>query len=323
MIIGRNEGMRLSASLASASALDGPLIYVDSASTDDSLAIARRIADVVIELGAGNSLSAARARNAGLAELRLRWPEISFVLFLDGDCILDRGFSELAISALSADERRAIVVGHLTEAAPNRSIYNRLCAIEWHSPPAEQLHPARLGGIMMACIEDIVAIGGFNEQIIAGEDTELGVRLTLAGKIITKIDAPMATHDADIRHFSQWWRRAVRAGHAIGQRYSVNGRTEARDCARELRSTLVWGLIAPAAAALGAVPTRGLSVLLLAAYPLIGLRVYRHLRSTGATPEDAFLGARFGIYSKFANATGLVQFVLNRMRGHYQIIEYK
>jgi hypothetical protein len=41
---------------------------------------------------------------------------------------------------------------------------------------------------------------------------------------VTKLDAPMATHDADIRRFGQWWRRAVRAGHAIGQRSYLNGR---------------------------------------------------------------------------------------------------
>src|SRR5205807_813982 len=106
------------------------------------------------------------------------------------------------------------------------------------------------------------ALEGFREDMVAGEDSEFGVRVRLAGHKITKIDASMAEHDADIRSFAQWWKRAVRAGHAIGQRHEAQGASAARDCVKELRSTVFWGIALPLMALLGAPFSLGLSLFL-------------------------------------------------------------
>ena len=140
---------------------------------------------------------------------------------------------------------------------------------------------------------------------------------------IIKIDRPMATHDAQILRFGQWWRRAVRAGHALGHRYARHGRTRFRDGKREIRSVLFWGLGFPLAVLFLLLPTRGLSLLLLGGYALLGWRVYRHYRRAGLSGEDAALAARFIVYGKFAEFLGVVRYWLNRMRGRFKIIEYK
>jgi hypothetical protein len=133
----------------------------------------------------------------------------------------------------------------------------------------------------------------------------------------------MAVHDAQMFSFGAWWTRSVRAGHALAQRYALNGRSRLHDCRRELLSALLWGLAVPLAALLLLWPTRGLSLLLLAGYALLGWRIYRHYRRTGLSGADASLVTRFTLYAKFANMIGVVRYALNRSRGRFRIIEYK
>ena len=167
-------------------------------------------------------------------------------------------------------------------------------------------------------------LDGFNPEVIAGEDSEFGVRVGAAGFKVTKLDAPMATHDADIHRFGQWWRRAVRGGHAIGQRSYLNGGSVARDCMRERRSAIAWGLILPAVGLLLALPTRGIALLLLVlGYGTLALRVFRYRRRQGDSAADARLYAGFNVMGKVAEGIGLVKFFWNRALGRFRIIEYK
>ena len=64
------------------------------------------------------------------------------------------------------------------EREPDRSIYNWLCEQEWAQPPGEV---RAFGGIVMMRISAVTAVGGYREDLIAGEEPELGVRLRLAG----------------------------------------------------------------------------------------------------------------------------------------------
>jgi hypothetical protein len=162
-----------------------------------------------------------------------------------------------------------------------------------------------------------------HEQVIAGEDSEFGVRVALAGFKVTKIAVEMATHDADIQRFTQWWRRAVRGGHAIGQRFSLHGRGAMRDCARERRSVLVWGLALPATMLALAPATHGLSLLLAGGYVVLGQRIARYRRGLGDSNAEARLYARFVVIGKFAEAWGLLRFYVNNMAGRFRVIEYK
>jgi hypothetical protein len=126
-----------------------------------------------------------------------------------------------------------------------------------------------------------------------------------------------------MQRFGQWWKRAVRAGHAIGQRFSLHGRSAARDCARERRSAIVWGAALPATILLLLPVTYGLSLLLAAGYFVLGRRIFRYRLGQGDDPGDASLYARFVVIGKFAEAIGLLRFHLNHMAGKIRIIEYK
>ena len=323
VVIGRNEGKRLELSLRSVQAAGLPAIYIDSGSTDDSVGSAKTLGIPVLELDAARPFTAARSRNEGLEAAVRRWPVLRYILFLDADCILDPKFPEAAAQLLDKEAKLAIVTGHLSERHPERSIYNRLCSIEWRSPAGRMENLAALGGIMAARASAVTGVGGFNEQVIAGEDAELGARIKLAGYAIEKIDCQMATHDAELMRFGQWWKRAVRGGHALAQRYFLNGRSRLHDCRREFFSTLFWGLAIPILIVLLLWPTGGLSLLLLGGYALLGWRVYRHFLQSGLSRDDALLAARFTIYAKFANLVGVFRYFFNSLRGSFRIIEYK
>ena len=323
VVIGRNEADRLLACLESIRPSGCPVVYVDSGSTDGSLERARGLCDVAIALDPARPFSAARARNEGFQALVAATPQVRFVQFLDGDCTLLPGWLAAAEQAMAADAMRAVVVGSLRERHPEASDYNRLCALEWKSPPGDLTNFGALGGIMLVRADLFARLGGFNEQVIAGEDSEFGVRVAMAGFKVTKIGVEMATHDADIHRFSQWWRRAVRGGHAIGQRFSLHGHEPIRDCARERRSVLLWGLALPATIVALAPATHGLSLFLAGGYAVLGWRIVRYRRGQGDSAADARLYARFVVIGKFAEAWGLLKFHVNRMVGRFRIIEYK
>jgi glycosyltransferase involved in cell wall biosynthesis len=324
VVIGRNEGERLRACLAALPFHLCPVVYVDSGSTDGSLPLAAGLGARVLALDMALPFTAGRARNEGLRVLLAMAPDLAFVQFIDGDCTLLPGWLDAACEAMTADPRRAVVIGQLIERQPDASVYNRLCALEWASPAGDLRDYGALGGIMLVRVAAFHAVGGFNPQVIAGEDSEFGVRCGLAGHVVTKLALPMATHDADIRSFAQWWKRAVRSGHAIGQRARLNGDGPLHDCRRDLRSALAWGLALPGAALALAAPTGGASLIVAAAgFALLAARVYRHRRRRGDTARDAWLYARHLVLTKFAQVIGLARFQLNVLRGQFRIIEYK
>ena len=324
VVIGRNEAERLAPALASVRSAGLPCVYADSASSDNSVAIANAMADLVVQLDPSTPLSAARGRNEGFAALTARWPEIEYVLFLDGDCLLIEGFVPAAAATMDARADVAVVVGTLVEkATEEENAYSRLAALEWFSATGDIKDFGNLGGIMVARAADFRLVNGFNPRMIAGEDSEFGVRLALQNRVVTKIDHPMAEHDACITSFDQWWKRSVRAGHALAERYMKHGRSRVRDCRREFFRTLFWGIAIPVAAIVPAYWTHGLSLLLLLGYPASFAKVALAGLKRGHSLSDALLEARFGLYHKVANTIGLIKYFRRRLTGQVQIIEYK
>ena len=323
VVIGRNEGERLMACLRDLLLQRRPLLYVDSGSTDGSPDKARALGVAVLQLDTSRPFSAARARNEGAERLMQQHPALAFIQFLDGDCLIAPGWLDAAETALQTDDRCAVVFGHLKEKFPQASIYNLLCALEWRSPSGPVANFGHLGGIMMVRRSVFEALRGFNADVIAGEDSEFGVRVGLAGHGARKLDAPMASHDANIHRFSQWWTRAVRAGHAIGQRAQLHADDASRDCAKERRSAWFWGLMLPLAVLLAVPATKGWSLLLLAGYLTLGWRIAKFRLSVGDDQREARLYAAFTVLGKYANGLGLLKYHFNRLRGRVRIIEYK
>lgn len=317
VVIGRNEGARLVRCLESLPLGVACVVYVDSGSTDRSVEEAARHGGVVVELDRAIPFTAARARNAGLCRLRKEWPKVQFVQLIDGDCVLAPTWIEDALETLVEDPGLAIVCGRRREAAPESSIYNRLCDMEWDTPIGET---SSCGGDALARLSTLASVGDFDANLIAGEEPELCARLRARGWRIQRLNREMTRHDAAMYRFSQWWRRTIRSGHARAEVAMMHPPM----WRRELRSILGWGLALPAMAGLAALLNPLLSAPLLMAYPALGLRIMLRRMGRGERKAHAALYAASCIIGKFAALIGVVQFALSQRRGHRMaLIEYK
>jgi GT2 family glycosyltransferase len=320
--IGRNEGERLKSCLRSASCGARTVVYVDSGSVDGSAVYARLAGRRVVELDAAQPFTAARARNAGFACVVEHEPDVPFVQFVDGDCELVEGWLERGVAALNERPDVSIVCGHVREAHPEASVYNRLCDLEWEQTPGEI---RTSGGRFMIRREVYSAAGGFRADVIAAEDDEFCVRVRGLGAKILMVDAEMARHDAAMMRFSEWWRRSRRMGYGYAQVAGLHGKGEERYFVRDCRRIWFWGLALPLAAVGLAAFTYGWSLaVLLFAYVLLFARIYLHGRKRGWAAGDASAYAFFTVLAKFPALLGLIEYYWRRGRGlEPAIIEYK
>lgn len=319
--IGRNEGDRLRQCLQSVRETVETLVYVDSGSSDGSVEMARSLGVEIVELDLSLPFTAARARNAGFERLQQIAPHLDFVQFVDGDCEVVEGWLKTAIAHLEAHPKTAVVCGRRRERFPDLTIYNRLCDIEWDTPVGEA---KACGGDAMMRVQALQQVGGYNPNLIAGEEPELCVRLRQQGWQVWRIDAEMTRHDAQMTQWDQWWKRTQRAGHAFAEGAWLHGSPPERHWVKESRSIWLWGVIIPLIA-LGSVwPSHGWSLLLLLGYPLLVYRVLKGMNKPDLTPRDARLYALSCVVGKFPQALGQLQFHLNRLLNRQQkLIEYK
>lgn len=319
--IGRNEGPRLRRCLESVRPLTEAVVYVDSASTDDSLAIAREVGVEIVELDLSIPFSAARGRNEGFRRLRERWPDVQYVQFTDGDCEVHPDWLPTAMATLDARPEVAVVCGRRRERHPETSVYNRLCDIEWNTPIGET---RACGGDALMRVDALERAGGYDPSVIAAEDDEVCLRIRRGGSKVLRIDADMTLHDAAMTRVGQWWKRAVRCGYAYAQGASLHGAGPERHFVHQCRRIWIWGLIVPAVSLLLAWPTWGLSLLMLLAYPLQAFRVYRTTRPKVARASDAVAWAVSCTMSKFPELFGMLRFYRTRWaKARPKLIEYK
>jgi colanic acid/amylovoran biosynthesis glycosyltransferase len=319
--IGRNEGERLARCLESLQPAVDRIVYVDSGSQDGSVARALRLGIDVVELDAARPFSAARARNAGVRRLRELEPGLELVQLIDGDCVLAPGWIEAACRFLSAEPGAAVACGRLREVHPEASVYNWLIDLEWDTPVGDV---PGCGGICMVRADAFAEVGGFNEALVAGEEPELCLRLRRTGRRIVRLPFEMAGHDAALTRFSQWWRRRVRAGHAVAQSAHLHRGSSERYCVRELLSSLVWGAALPLLALLVAAFSLRASAALLALYAIPLFRSYRAQRRRGRPVSAAALNALDCVVGKLAELQGNLLFAARLWTGrNATAIEYK
>jgi len=317
--IGRNEGQRLSRCLISARRSGEPVVYVDSGSTDDSVALARALGAEVVALDPTQPFTAARARNAGFLRLLEACPGLDYVQFVDGDCELSADWLATARDFLDGHPQAAVVCGRRRERHAGRSVYNRLCDMEWNTPVGETRSCG--GDAMMRCTA-FAAAGGYRAGLIAGEEPELCVRLRANGWRIWRLDADMTWHDAAMVSFGQWWRRSLRSGHAYAEGAALHGAPPEAHWVRECASALLWGLSLPLVI-LGFILLGGPAwAALLAIYPLQVLRLA--LRSPSPAQPEAWWRAFFLVLGKFPEMLGVLRYFRQRLAGGAaRLIEYK
>jgi len=318
VVIGRNEGNRLKRCLESVHGTSGQVVYVDSSSTDGSVAMARSMSVDVVELDMRIPFTAARARNEGFQRLRELTADLTYVQFVDGDCDLVPGWLEKAKAFLESHPNVAVACGRLREKYPSQTVYNLLCDIEWDTAVGEV---RACGGIAMMRVSAFEETKGFRADLIAGEEPELCVRLRAAGWRIWRLQDEMALHDAAMTRFSQWWKRSMRGGYAFAQGADLHGALPERYGVRESRSAWIWGLGIPVGVIALALWCSPWALVLLLVYPL---QVVRLAARGKRTIRENWWRAGFLVLGKFPEMLGQMKFWLHRQLGrHSSLIEYK
>lgn len=317
VVIGRNEGKRLYRCLNSIVNQVKAVIYVDSGSTDNSVAMAESLGVEIVELDLSDSFTAARARNSGYAKLYELNPDLKYVQFVDGDCEIQSAWFEYAINYLETNSNIGVVCGRVHELHPEHSIYNMLCDIEWDTPVGNS---KACGGNFMTRFNVFNNLTGFREKLIAGEESEFCLRLRQEGWLVWRLDHDMALHDANITRFSQWWLRSIRGGYAYAEGAYLHGLKQERHRVRNVQRILFWGLVLPLIITILA-SINSLGLILLFVYPLQILRLA--IQGKRSTREN-WIYASFLILEKFPGMIGVGKFILHLLTGRRGIlIEYK
>lgn len=319
VVIGRNEGERLKRCLLSLLDSTRSIVYVDSGSSDDSVAMSRSLGVEVVDLDLRTAFTAARARNEGFRHLTRIRPDLKYVFFVDGDCEVTAGWVDVAIRFLESHSDVAAVCGRLRERHPEKSIYNLLCDLEWESFPVGEAKMC--GGLAVMRIEAFRQVNGFRADLICGEEPELCVRLRQKGWRIWQLETDMALHDAALYHFSQWWKRMVRGGYAYAQGAKEHGAPPEEHWVEESRRIWLWGLWIPLGILILALSLDLRLLWLLAVYPLQVIRLaVRGKRSA----RENWVRALALVLCKFPEMLGQLKFLRDRQRRVQSgLIEYK
>lgn len=312
VIIGRNEGERLKNCLISLQPYNLSIIYVDSGSTDGSVELACSFSTNVVELDLSVPFTVARAKNIGFETLLSLYPHLEYVQFLDGDSQIVPDWLDQAKLYLEKHPEIAVVCGRRREKYPEQSIYNFICDLEGDTPIGET---NACGGDAMISVKALQEIGGYNPELIVGEEAEMCIRLRQKGWKIWRLAAEMTLHDAQMTHFSQWWKRHERVGYAYANGATLHGRAPEFHWVKEDKSSWFWGLVLPVIIILGAPLTEGITLLFLSAYPFWVYKIARSQQKMGRQEPAATIYAFFCVLSKFPQAQGQLQFYLQRLTG--------
>lgn len=190
-------------------------VFVDGGSNDRSVELAKGFDGVrVIELK-DPSPTPGKGRNAGF-----RAVQAPLIQFMDADTTLHPAWFEKALPYFK--DKVAAVCGYRKERYPEKNFYHTIGNIEWRYEEG----PCRyFGGEALIQRDVLEQCGGYDEDLVAGEDPDLSYRIRQKGWIIYRIKEEMTTHDLNMTKFRQYLKRAFRTGHAyaeIGLRYARN-----------------------------------------------------------------------------------------------------
>lgn len=208
-------------SLAAAipSRVQSEIIIADCASTDDTVAVASRYPVTIVRLKPSWVHTASAARFIGGLYARGE-----FLLFIDADMTLERGFLERALDMFSRRPAVAAVTGIGID-----RYYADGAVTGTHPDPYRRRTTVvtehfYFGGAAVYRARALKEAGGFNPYLYAGEENELGQRLRLKGHTLVCLPDTMITHHtASIGGWEEFLRkRKAKLFFGIGQALRVS-----------------------------------------------------------------------------------------------------
>lgn len=179
------------------------IIVVDNGSTDDSVSIAGRIKDVTLLHCPEGTIGYLRNYGANHSLCNI-------LAFIDADCIISPGWRSKVIKNLEAEG--------ITATGSRYEIPENAVWIEkaWFSQKIMKAAPAKYinSGNLAIKKEAFLNVGGFDENLITGEDAELGWRLNGKGFIIIEDPEVECIHLGNPKTLKDFYRK--QKWHALG-----------------------------------------------------------------------------------------------------------
>jgi glycosyltransferase involved in cell wall biosynthesis len=214
IVIARNEEAVIGSCLKSVvdafAHLSYELIVVDSASTDRTVEIARDFGARIVRLPATAPLRPSVGRHVGLEFSCGQW-----ILFLDGDMVLDAKWVEEAILLFQEEPTLAGVAGEMEHIFPSDS--DGQTGRKQHYSKRDYEQPRQLNGSAAYRRDALQRAGGFNPFLYSWEEAELAARLRKAGYSLRRLPIPMTLHfPKNPRESTPELFRRMRRGYFIG-----------------------------------------------------------------------------------------------------------
>ncbi|MFD1788113.1 glycosyltransferase [Sphingomonas floccifaciens] len=311
VIIGKNEAKNIKRCLDSVANYKN-IVYVDSASSDDSVSIAKEHGVDVIELEASSLLTAARGRNEG-AWYFAGNADIDFIQFIDGDCELAPDWIETAVKFLDSDPTVAAVCGRRMERYPAASIYNKLADREWDTAVGQA---ESTGGESLVRLAAFRECNGFAADQIAHEEPEFCARLRDRNWKIWRLDKLMSVHDAATFRFKEYYRRSRRGGAGMMQAILRRNAKMDKAGATILARAFVWAVFLPVAIVILFVLEWKIATIFMFLYIVQLIRsTWRTAKSGHYSNGEALRVSLLGLSAKFAEADGAMRSLYRFARG--------
>lgn len=173
------------------------IIVVDNGSEDASVEISQASADRTIVYPDGK---VGAVRNKGASEAKGQ-----NLVFIDADCTMDNDWLNRALKLLGLNANTAFGGGCLLP--PDASWIEKCWLLEGHEGNSL---PRELIGCSIVLNRDLFEeIGGFNESMSSGEDSELSRRLKIAGNSVSLSRALNVVHWGNAKTQSAFIRRQI------------------------------------------------------------------------------------------------------------------
>lgn len=223
VVIGRNEGKNLTKTFEAIQKIDYPkdkieLIYVDSSSTDNSIEIARNYTKNIYPLKSKWPTSGL-ARNYGLSVAKNE-----IIHFIDGDIAITSDYLKMAVTKIMKNEAEA-VTGYFVEQYPDK-FFNFIMSIRRDDIVHRERYTDATNGGGTYLRSKLIEINGYDERILKGQETELGIRFREKGNRILFIDVLQGYHNFDINNLLDFLKFNFYYGKSMGYllklKYNLN-----------------------------------------------------------------------------------------------------
>lgn len=311
VIIGRNEARNLPACIQSVQEIDYPqdrieILYVDTDSSDGSPSLARSLG-VQVHEESSSFPSPGRARNRG-------WKEAKYDLihYIDGDMLIGPDYLKEAVQHLR-DVDVACVIGRVRELSADTNLITSVLDYPWKSRRPGLVDAPGAGGTFKKGV--LRELGGYDAEILKGQESELGLRIRRRGYKILMIDKDMGIHDYGIRTPLDLWGWFMTHGRSLAHILSLSPSRQSADLSTEERIAKRALLQLPLAVLFTILLfVLGIWwVLLLIPFILFGSVVFRHWQPTQLR-NQRILYFTFQYLYKPAIWAGMIEYFVKRFR---------